>query len=348
MSSDRAAFTHSLSPEDWLAERFGAERPKWSLAQLGRDADPDAWRRGLSSDLRCALGLDRVEPVDPAPKLLDRYEESGVTVERILYSSEPDVSVPALILLPHAPTLPQPAVIVCHDRGPGKSSALLQPSWSDPGEPERSLVRRLLDEQFIVAIPDAVGSGERSGPELPQFGLGGWLGRPLLGRWVHDALSLVSLLDERQEVDSKRLAIVGTGPGGAVALHAMALDRRLRVGVIGGQLASNADRVIALAAEAWRPLPEVLYLMVPGLATLADVPDLACLCAPQPLLMLHTTQDAACPIDAGRSCAALIGRGYARLQGKGMFETQFLPEIGSRSHEATREFLVRHLRAQYV
>ena len=64
--------------------------------------------------------------------------------------------------------------------------------------------------------------------------------------------------------------------------------------------------------------------------------------------MLHTEHDAACSIDAARDCAAVIREGYARLQGKGMFEAQFLPEVGSRSHEATRGFLARHLRAQYV
>jgi predicted esterase len=348
VDSDKTAFTHSLSPEDWLLGRFRGLEPKWSLECLRADADLDAWRTGLAADLRAALALDGVEPVDPDVKLLDRYEDRGITVERILFDSEPGVTVPGLILLPHTLELPQPAVIVCPDRGRGKASALLQPLWSDPDEPDRSLVRRLLDENLIVATLDPVGSGERSAPELPQIAAGGWLGRPLLGRWVRDVLQLIDFLDDRQEVDSKRFATVGFGSGGAVALHAMALDGRLRVGVVGGMLASNADRLTALAADGWQRLPELMHLMAPGLATLADVPDIASLCAPQPLLMLHAIDDPACPIDAARDCAALIAQGYARLQGKGTFEAGFLPEIGSRSHEATREFLVRHLRAQYV
>jgi hypothetical protein len=153
--------------------------------------------------------------------------------------------------------------------GEGKASAILEPVWSDADEPGRSLARRLLDENLIVAIPDLVCSGERAAPELPQLTAGGWLGRPLLGRRVSEALRLVDLLDGRQEVDSQRLAVAGIGSGGATALHAMALDRRLRVGVSGGMLASNADRVVALAASGWQELPECLHLMVPGLAALS-------------------------------------------------------------------------------
>jgi len=346
--SDSPPFLHSLSPEDWLLAQFRALRPKWSLSRLGQEADLEAWREGLVADLRIALGLDCIEPADPDLKLLDRRGDDGVTVERVVYNSEPGVAVPALILLPHTLDLPQPAVILCPEAGAGKSGALLEPLWGERDEPDRSLVRRLLDENLIVAIPDVACSGERAAPAGPQLALGGWLGRPLLGRWVSDVLRLVDILDERQEVDSKRLAIAGVGAGGAIALHGMGLDRRLRVGVVGGQLAAHADRAIALAAGRWRELADCQHLTVLGLAALADAPDIACLCAPQPLLMLHTEQDPACSIDAARDCAATIREGYARLQGKGMFEAQFLPEVASRFHEATREFLVRHLRAQYV
>jgi fermentation-respiration switch protein FrsA (DUF1100 family) len=165
---------------------------------------------------------------------------------------------------------------------------------------------------------------------------------------VRDVLALLPILCERQEIDATRLAVCGSGAAGAAALHAMALDRRLRAGVIGGQLALNEDRVTALMADEWRSLPEAVHLLAPGLAALADTPEVAALCAPQPLLMLHTPDDANCPIGSARDCAALIGKGYARLSGKGMFESGFLAEVGSRWYDSAREFLVRHLRAQYV
>ncbi|MBM3500896.1 MAG: hypothetical protein FJX74_19730 [Armatimonadetes bacterium] len=347
MYADPPAFPGSLSPDDWLLRRRREGAPRWSLEDLPTDAETGGWREGLLADLRRVLVLED-EPRDPPEvRVLARREDRGLTVEHILYEAEPGVTVPAVVLLPHTLELPQPAVVLCPG-AEGKAAFSLEPAWSDPGEPGRSLARRLLDENLIVAVPDLVCSGERAGPELPQFAVGGWLGRPLLGRRVGEVLRLVDFLDQRQEVASTRLAVAGLGAGGATALHALALDRRLRVGVVGGMLTGNADRIIALAAGGWRELPECLHLMVPGLAALADVPDIAGLCAPQPLLMVHAADDPACPIDAARDCAALIRAGYARFQGAWQCEVQFHPESGTRAYEAAREFLVRHLRAQYV
>ena len=219
-----------------------------------------------------------------------------------------------------------------------------------PGEggPDETMVRRLLDEGLVVLAPDAVGAGERHAEELPQVVAGAWLGRPLLGRWVHDALCAIEVLAERQEVEASRLAVLGVGPGGATALYAMALDERLRVAVVGGQLAGYADRLQALCAQRWEPLVGEMHAMVPGGLRLAELYDVAALCAPQPLLMAHTPGDVVCPVEAARACAERISEGYARLGGKGLFDAAFLPDMGSRFGEAAREFLARHLRAQYV
>ena len=347
MSWDVPPFPGSLSPEDWLLSRFRKLVPRWSLEALPGNSDLAAWRGALTADLRAALGLAAEPEGPPEVRLLDRRQERGYTVERLLYEAEPGVTVPALLLLPHTLELPQPAVILCPG-AEGKNAALTTPFGSGPDDPDRSLARRLLDEDLIVAVPDALCAGERAAPEWPQIAAGGWLGEPLLGRGVRETLRLVDYLVERQEIDAARLGLAGFGAGGATALHAMALDRRLRVGVVGGMLAGNADRVLALAGESWRGLPECLHLMAPGLAALADVPDIAGLCAPQPLRMLHTLDDPGCPIDAARDCARRIRDGYGRLMGSGMFDTDFLPALGTRSHESAREFLLRHLRAQYV
>ena len=338
---------HSLSPDDWLLSELDRVTPEWSLAALSEDADEQEWRSGLRQALRGALGLDRAQPVDREVKLLDRSACDGVTVERILYNSEPGVTVPALLLIPHVEELPQPAVVLCYGPGAGKSSALTGPSAVEDG-PDQPLARRLLNEGLIVIVPDLVCAGERQGTQRAQVAVGNWLGRPLLGRWVHDALCTVDVLNERQEIEASRLGVIGIGPGGGAALHAMALDERLRVGVVSGQLARYADRLRLLRGEDWRDLAQQLYAMVPGVLRAAELEDIAGLCAPRPLLMSYTPEDAGCTADGARDCAERVREGYARLGGKGLFQTAFLPDMESRFSEATREFLTDHLRAQYV
>ncbi len=335
----------SLSPEEWLLGELDRRAPKWSLARWRGDLGE--WRDGLTAALSEILGLGRAEAGELDVKLLDRYERQGVTIERLLYNSEPGVAAPACLLLPHGVEWPRPAVVLCHDRGPGKMSALIEPR-AGKGDPGQTLAHRLLAEGFIVMVPDALGYGERKAEESAQALVGAWLGRPLLGRWVHDVRRAADVLADRQEVVASRLAIAGLGIGGTTALHAMAVDERFRVGVVGGQLGSYADRIRALSAAAWRGLEEELPSLAPGLLAAAELEDVACLCAPRPLMMLHAPTDRWCPIDAARACAGRIAAGFGRLGASGLFESAWVPEIGSRANDAAREFLTRHLTAQWV
>jgi len=70
-----------------------------------------------------------------------------------------------------------------------------------------------------------------------------WIGRPLLGQWVHDVRRT---LDAVQAVDGAlppQVAVVGNGPMGLVALAAAALDERIHLTVCVGTLGSFVSDV---------------------------------------------------------------------------------------------------------
>ncbi|HJN17581.1 MAG TPA: hypothetical protein QGH10_18895, partial [Armatimonadota bacterium] len=289
------AIINSYSPDDWLLGELARKRPEYFLAEwLLKGGDLDSWREKLTSGLRAALALDSVEPVERDVKLLDRYEDDGITFDRLLITTETGVSVPALMLLPHTWDLPLPGVVVCPDRGESKFATVL-PRWTMPGDPDRSLVRRLVDDHNIVLVIDPIGGGERAANELGQAAVGAWMGRPLLGRAVHEAICGIDVLEPMQQVATDRLAVVGFGTGGAAALHALALDKRFRVGAVSGQLGSHADRVRHLIKHRWQGIEDQLLTMCPGVFGLAELSDVASLCAPQPLMMIHAEGDPGCP-----------------------------------------------------
>ena len=145
-----------------------------------------------------------------------------------------------------------------------------------------------------------------------------------------------------------RLAVLGTGAGGATALYALALDKRFRVGISAGQLGTHTDKVAHLIKHGWQGLDALAATMCPGVFAQAELSDIASLCAPQPLMMLHAPADRACPVDSARECAREIRDGFAKLGGKGHFSANFLPEFSSRAYEDIRAFLALHLRAQFV
>jgi len=105
-----------------------------------------------------------------------------------------------------------------------------------------------------------------------QWGL--WTGRPLLGQW---ALDVRRLLDAVKQVEGKlpdRIAVVGQGPAGIVALTAGAVDSRItHVAAI--------DSLASYVTDA--PYKnQRLGVMAPGmLRDVGDVAHLAALCLPR-------------------------------------------------------------------
>jgi hypothetical protein len=101
-----------------------------------------------------------------------------------------------------------------------------------------------------------------------------WIGRPLLGQWVWD---LTRLLDALADVDNglpARVAVIGNGPAGLVALSAAATDARITHVAAVDTLASYISDVPYQGQR--------LGVMAPGiLREIGDVPHLAALCAPR-------------------------------------------------------------------
>ncbi len=115
-----------------------------------------------------------------------------------------------------------------------------------------------------------------------------WLGRPLLGQWVLDVRAALDALETRQALP-RNLAVVGFGPAGVVAIATAALDPRLRRVVTVGSLASFVSEV---PYEHQR-----LGILAPGiLRDVGDIPHLAALVAPRPLLVAGAVHGSGSPL----------------------------------------------------
>jgi len=105
-----------------------------------------------------------------------------------------------------------------------------------------------------------------------QWGL--WIGRPLLGQWT---LDVRRLLDAVKRVDGKlpdRIAVVGQGPAGIIALTVAAVDSRITHVAL---LDSLASYVTDAPYKNQR-----LGVMAPGmLREVGDITHLAALCLPR-------------------------------------------------------------------
>jgi len=206
----------------------------------------------------------------PAVKPSGRIERDGYAIEKLIIERPDEVPVPALLFVPRGEGR-RPGVLYVDGRGKAADAA--------PG----GAVEKLVKAGSVVLSVDVRGCGETapvkpSGywhEEFPLAHMAIHLNRPWLGQRVEDALAALGVLAERPEVDAARLAIVGVERGGPVALHAAALDERLREATIEQAIESWMDVVATPASKAQ------LNQVVPGALACYDLPDLVRAIAPR-------------------------------------------------------------------
>ncbi|HPD16371.1 MAG TPA: acetylxylan esterase [Planctomycetota bacterium] len=222
------------------------------------------------AEVRRLAGVRAVEP-KPTVRTVGRIEREACSIEKLLIERPDEVPMPALLFVPKAVGGRPGGVLYVDGRGKATDAA--------PGGPIDTLVKA----NCVVLSIDVRGCGETA-PAKPQ---GYWhnefplahitfhLGRPWLGQRVEDALAALGVLAERPEVDPAKLSIVGVEKGGPVALHAAALDERLREATIEQAIESWMEVVATPQAKAQ------LNQVVPGALACYDLPDLVKAIAPR-------------------------------------------------------------------
>jgi hypothetical protein len=110
-----------------------------------------------------------------------------------------------------------------------------------------------------------------------------WIGRPLLGQWVADVRAVAAMVARRTNHDATRLAIVGLGQAGIVAL--------LAGGIWKGGFATVAavDAPTTYLTTTAYPDGTRMGLLAPGLLKAGDIPHLAALNAPRKVVIVGGT-----------------------------------------------------------
>jgi cephalosporin-C deacetylase-like acetyl esterase len=242
----------------------------------------------------------RNRPECPSP--VSTTEKHDHAIEEIDIPSEGEIHVPCWVVRGLGSRPRQPAVLALADGG--KDSFI-----GDDGTGAEAA--RL---GYVFCAVDLRGRGQCT-PRPPQHGpryYGGrgedyyiWdtlmLGRPMLGGYVRDALAACAYLRSRADVDPARCWIVGQGTMGVVALLALALEPAARGGIV--QTALTDYRSVVENDQYNTPF----RIFAPGILKHFDLPDVARLVAPRPLLLVNpVTQD-------GRNALEVSGARVAAL-----------------------------------
>jgi pimeloyl-ACP methyl ester carboxylesterase len=228
----------------------------------------------LRAQLRKQVFGDFPKLPRPDAKVGETATAGGVAATPVLLHPEPGMPVPAILRRSAKREGPGPGCILLHLDG--KAEALKHP-----------LAEALLDRGWAVLAPDLRGTGEtqpaggaiRGAPDHNSAEHALWVGRPLLGQWVFDVLCLLDWLALQQLVDRRRLAVAGIGQAGMVALCAAGVldDRVASAAVLDGLASYVTDEPYAAGTR--------MGLLAPGILKVGDVPRLAALVAPRPLVV---------------------------------------------------------------
>jgi len=283
-----------------------------------------AWRAALRAQLVECLGGLPADRGDLAAQVAEVVEEGNYRREQVLFYSEPGVAVPCYVLTPRASVPPYRPVIALHGHGSDGARLVLGLARDDQERAHMQALnydyaRQLAQHGFMVFAPVLRALGERN-EASPAFRTGEdlWekscqitslvgllLGKSLAGLRVWDVMRTVDYVRSRPEPMLESIGCLGFSGGGIVALYAAALEDRISAVVVGGAFCTFRASIMAKdhCADNY----------VPGLLRYAEVPDIAGLIAPRPLLIEHGVEDPNFPIQATRLAYQDLARVYTLL-----------------------------------
>ncbi len=254
-----------------------------------------------------------------APESKDLGEADGLQQYHFTFAAAQDQRVTGLLTEPAKRTGRLPVVIMLHGTG-GKKEDL------------RAQMTAYAQVGFIAVAIDARYHGERAGGAAGSTAyqnaiLAAWQkggAHPFFYDTAWDVMRLVDYLDTRDDVDPKRLGLMGVSMGGIETYLTAAADPRIAVVVpfislesfkwaLDHDLWSHRTETIPLALSAAAQEAGVAQIdaafvrkfydkVAPGIYGQFDGPAMATLIAPRPMLAINGANDLRTPIEGVNEC----------------------------------------------
>ena len=310
--SEQASNRPSLSPS--VCHRHLMDRMEHPLAYDGGDVR--AWQRRLRRKLRELVGMP--SPAERVPLRIrsawKRQHELG-TIEKIAFEAEPESDVPAYVCLP-GNSEPPYAWMIClqgHSTGMHNSIAV-----------DRDTNRKRIDvagdrdfglgcmRRGVAALCIEQRSfGERREQVQEKIAQHGchdatmhalMLGRTLTGERVFDVDRGIDYLMTRDDVNRKRIGVMGNSGGGTISVFSAALLARLRFAMPSCYFCTFRDSVMSIY--------HCMDNYIPGLLQYAEMADVMGLFAPRPVVIVAGKDDPIVPVKATRKAFGDLKRIY--------------------------------------
>ena len=253
---------------------------------------------------RSLCGWDKMPDPDSPPRVVREFAEDGdprFTEMRFSFESEPGFYVPAHLLIPKAASAHSrggrlPVMICLQGHSTGMHISLGRAKF--PGDAETIAGGRDFAVQAVERGYIAVAMEQRGLREL-KHGQGCLLpasqalllGRTLLGERIYDIRRLIDALEDGlcDCADPARVYLMGNSGGGTATWHAAAIEHRLAAVMPSCAFNLYRKSIFAMDHCICNHIPHILEYM--------EMPDLAMLTAPTPVVIVCGREDGIFPLD---------------------------------------------------
>lgn len=290
-------------------------------------------RAEVREGIRRHLGHLPSIPETIESEVLRRQSHALGVVEKLQIENGTETGMPAWFAAPKDVNEPGPAVLWCHWHG-GEYAVGKDELFERRHTPE-SPIQCFLEQGMSVLCVDAFGFGERHGVgeescedfeqegEHSLFKYFLWQGSTLWGRILWDDRTAFRYLQQRPEVNSKRIVAAGMSMGATRTQWLMAFEEQLAAGVAIACMVRYRDLVQAKALNL-----HGMYFYVPGLMEYCDLESILALAAPRPLLCMNGLEDALSPLSGIRATEKEVSRIYELYDKRDAFQSDLIEGMG--------------------
>jgi dienelactone hydrolase len=315
-------------------------------------SEAEEWQKTLRAKLTELVGGFPSSRAPLNPAVLDTRSVPGYTREKIVFDSQPGVSVLAYLLLPEKARRPA-AVMICvpgHGRGVDDIVGIDEKGneRTDKAGYQHDFAIQVAEAGIAALAIEPMGFGCRRDPLNARQGLGRkacdpvaggalLVGQTMIGWRVWDIMRTIDYIATRSELDQNRIGCMGISGGGTVTVFSTALEPRIRVALVSGYLNTFRDSIGSLA--------HCSDNYVPGILNWAEMHDLAGLIAPRPLFVESGEKDNIFPIQASIESFNEVQKIYSVFGARDLAEQEVFPDEHAFWGKRGIPFVARQLKA---
>lgn len=248
------------------------------------------YRSAIRPKIEAVVGYVDV-PCPLEPQIVGTIERAGYMIEKIIYKSEPGITIPGLAFVPKNSIPPHPTLLYIHESGKHVDAR------------EGGRIEQLIEGGYLVFAFDPRGIGETKPERVNNFDKqGGYsaqllgfeaalaydglkIGATLFGMQLQDVIKALDYLITREDVALDDIGCIGRGVGGLLGLYAGAIDERLEYVAVINSLCSYKCLVNS-------PIyTHHFNTFIPDVIRHFDLSNIAAMVAPRTLMLIN-------PVDA--------------------------------------------------